>query len=221
MLTEADVPKTIPMPFHYDAYRFTDPERIDAIVDSFPLALVISSDGLQPHANHVPLFRCAGSRDLFGHVDAANPQFAGQRRIRARIVFVGPDSYIPPEAYVTRQLPTWNYVSVHVSGVIDVVTDLTHKLDVLRETAACLQPEDAPYQFDAQDERVQRFAPHILALRIRVEHEEARIKLSQDKSPADQHAALEHLLATRSRSPRRLLETFLPPAESVERAQHA
>ncbi|RDK02664.1 FMN-binding negative transcriptional regulator [Paraburkholderia lacunae] len=213
MLTEAEVPAVAPVPFHYDAFRFNDPERIDALVDSFPLALVVSIDGPQPHANHVPLFRVAGSRDLFGHVDAANPQFAGLRRIHARIVFMGPDSYIPPEAYVTRQLPTWNYVSVHMSGIVEIVNDPAHKLDVLRETALRLQPDDAPYQFDPHDERVKRFAPHILALRVRVEHEEARIKLSQDKSLADQHAALDHLLASRTRSPRPLLETFLPPAE--------
>ncbi len=217
MLTEPIVPAAAPLPFHYDAYRFTDPERIDPIVDSFPLALVVSTDGPQPHANHVPLFRVAGSRDLFGHVDAANPQFAGLRRIHARIVFMGPDSYIPPEAYVTPQLPTWNYVSVHMTGVVEIVDSLPHKLEVLRETAGRLQPDDAPYQFDLQDERVKRFAPHVLALRVMVEHEEARIKLSQDKGLSDQHAALDHLLASRARSPRPLLETFLPPQDAAPR----
>ncbi|MCC8397336.1 FMN-binding negative transcriptional regulator [Paraburkholderia sp. MMS20-SJTR3] len=208
------VPPAAQVPFHYDAFRFNDPERIDAIVDSFPLALFISTDGPRPLASHVPLLRMSGSRNLFGHVDAANPQFAGLRRIHAHIVFMGPDSYIPPEAYVTRQLPTWNYVSVHMSGVVEIINDLPRKLEVLRETAAFLQPDDAPYQFDAQDERVKRFAPHILALRVTVEHEEARIKLSQDKGPSDQHAALDHLLANRARSPRPLLETFLQPLDA-------
>jgi transcriptional regulator len=105
-------------------------------------------------------------------------------------------------------------VSVHVSGVVEIVTDLRHKLDVLRDTAAWLQPAGAPYQFDENDERVKRFAPHILAWRVRVEHEEARIKLSQDKSLAEQRAALERLLASRARSLRPLLETFLFRAES-------
>ncbi|CAH2773824.1 MAG: FMN-binding negative transcriptional regulator [uncultured Caballeronia sp.] len=213
MLTETDAPTQALAPFHYDVYRFNDPERIDAIVDSFPLALVVSANGAQSHASHVPLLRVAGSRDLFGHVDAANPQFSEPNRIRARIVFIGPDSYIPPEAYVTRQLPTWNYVSVHVTGLIDVVDDPARKLEVLRETAARLQPEDVPYQFDPLDERVERFAPHVLALRVTVEYEEARIKLSQDKSLADQHAAFEYLLMNRAHSPRPLLETFLSPAE--------
>lgn len=210
-LTAIDPLHDEPASFHYDAYRFTDPERVDGIVDSFPLALVISANGL--HATHVPLFRMADSRELFGHVDAANPQFAGQSRFTARIVFMGPESYIPPEAYLTRQLPTWNYVSVHITGVVEVSNDPVVKIEVLRETAARLQPDDAPYQFDAQDERVKRFAPHILALRVSVDYEEARIKLSQDKRPEDQRAALEHLLAMRTRSPRALLETFVPPKE--------
>lgn len=55
------------------------------------------------------------------------------------------------------------------------------------------------------------FVSHVLGLRVLVEHEEARIKLSQDKGLADQHAALDHMLATRARSPKPLLETFLPP----------
>ncbi|MCF7697292.1 MULTISPECIES: FMN-binding negative transcriptional regulator [Mycetohabitans] len=208
-----------PVSFHYDAFRFTDPERIDAIIDSFPLALIASTDAGLSHASHVPLFRERQSRNLFGHVDAANPQFCGANTTRARIVFTGPDSYIPPEAYVTRQLPTWNYVAVHLVGTVHVVTDLAQKIEVLRETAARLQPDDARWQFDANDERVARFAPGVLALRVHVEHEEARIKLSQDKGLEDQYAALDCLLSTRARSLRPLLETFLPPWEEAAHAR--
>jgi transcriptional regulator len=124
---------------------------------------------------------------------------------------MGRGSYIPREAYATRQLPRWTYVSVHMGSMIEIVANLPDELDVLRETAA--GPDDAPYQFDPNGEHVERSASHILALRVRVEHEETRIKLPQDKSLPYQHAALDDLPATRTRSPRPLLETFLPPAD--------
>jgi transcriptional regulator len=196
-----------PAPFHYEAYRCTDPECVDAIVEEFPLALVISHDGR--YASHVPLFRLSGTRCLFGHVDGANPQFMEKTPFPARIVFTGPNSYIPPEAYVTRQLPTWNYISVHMTGIVQVCNEAAMKLDVLRKTVDQCQPNEAPYQFDAQDERVRHFAPHILVLQILVKYEEARLKLSQDKSPEDQRAALEYLIGVQAGCRRRLLEMLL------------
>lgn len=201
------------MQFHYETYRSTRREDIDAIVGAFPLAMVVSATGI----SHIPLFRDAATGLLSGHADAANPQFAGDGEFSARLVFMGPDSYIPPEAYVSRQLPTWNYVAVHMHATVSVLTDLPEKLDILRRTAQRLQPHGAPYQFDADDPRVQRFAPHIAGLRVRVLEEEARIKLSQDKAVADQMAALKHMLAMRACGLRPLLESLL----CLERDPHA
>lgn len=190
--------------FHYQEYSCQNPALIDLMIGHYPLALVSSEYQGTLQTSHVPLFRDA-DRSLFGHVDRRNLQFQGRRIFQARLVFMGPQSYIPPEAYRSRQLPTWNYVAVHMQAEVEVVDDPEESLKILGATAARLQPRDAPYQFDPADPRVAANLPHILALRFRCSHEEGRFKLSQDKGEADRAAALEHLMQQNAASQRELL----------------
>ena len=194
--------------FHYREYACQHPELIDLMISHYPLALVSSECQGALQASHVPLFRDA-DRSLFGHVDRRNPQFQGRDHFRARLVFMGPQSYIPPEAYRSRQLPTWNYVAVHMEAQVQVVDDPAEAGQILHATAARLQPPDAPYQYDPADPRIARNLPHILGLRIRCIHEEGRFKLSQDKGEADRAAALDHLLQQNAASQRELLNMLM------------
>jgi transcriptional regulator len=200
--------------FHYREYCCTQPDLIDRMIERYPLALISSEHQGQCHASHVPLFRAA-DRSLFGHVDRRNPQFS-QRRFAARLVFMGPQRYIPPEAYHSRLLPTWNYVAVHMDAEIDVLDDIESALGALRDTCERLQPPQAPFQFDCEDPRVIANAPHILALRVRSLHEEGRFKLSQDKRALDSDAALEHLLQRDGDSERTLLRALRDFAAAAE-----
>jgi len=200
--------------FHYDAYRSEDSKAIDAVIAQFPLATIITCDG-GIKVSHIPLFRNPENRRIFGHVDAINPQFKGVHRIEGNLIFSGPNRYIPPEAYTTRQLPTWNYVTVHIDVVIEIVTELDRKLDILRMTTERLQPSTAAaFRFDPGDPRIQRLAPGITGLSIIALREEGRFKLSQDKSGDDQIAALNHLLAENPENNRSLLMGLLAPHAS-------
>ncbi|MDZ5458711.1 FMN-binding negative transcriptional regulator [Azohydromonas lata] len=194
--------------FHYQEYTSLRADLIDQMISQYPLALVCSEYQGVMHASHIPLFRDA-DRSLFGHVDRRNLQFQGRGVFPAKLVFMGPQSYIPPEAYHSRQLPTWNYVSVHMDVKIQVVDHPEAVQHVLHATAARLQPADAPYQFDAADSRVIKYLPHILGLRIHSHHEEGRFKLSQDKPHADREAALEYLLQQHGACRRELMATLL------------
>jgi len=195
-------------PFHYTVYRSEQAALIERVIQRFPLALITSIRDGEILASHVPVFRDVDG-SLLAHADRLNLQFVNQRLVRARLVFMGPQSYIPPEAYATRQLPTWNYVSVHMEASIEVIDDPDAIADVLRLAAARLQPAEAPYQFEKNDPRVVRNLHHIVALRLRTLWEEGRFKLSQDKCAADQRSAMEHLLSRNSSQDRSLVELLL------------
>jgi transcriptional regulator len=199
--------------FHYREYTCTRPDLIDALIRHYPLALINSETQGQLHASHIPLFR-AGDRSLFGHVDRRNPQFCGSARFPARLVFMGPQSYIPPEAYRSRLLPTWNYVAVHIEADIEVVDDASAVRQILSETTGLLQPPHAAFQYDADDPRIDANVPHILGLRIHPRYEEGRFKLSQDKCQEDRLAALEHLLQRDEEGERELMEALMRFAQA-------
>ena len=198
-----------PAPFHYSEFRFTDAARVAAIVRAFPLALVVSECNGMAYASHIPLMWPEASSQLLGHTDARNPQFCAAGSVDARIFFCGPQSYVPTDAYVTRQLPTWNYVAVHLSARIDVLNAPAAKLDILAQMAAVLDGPQAAPAFAGQEERVRQLLSNITGLRVHIQHQEARIKLSQDKSPEDQRAALDHLLAMQGAGARSFLESLM------------
>src|SRR3954468_24195060 len=95
-----------------------------AFIEAHPLATLVTStttEGLV--ATHLPLVldRAAGPMGtLVGHVARANPQsrcIAGEAP-EALVIFTGPDAYVSPEWYATKQetgrvVPTWNYIAVH------------------------------------------------------------------------------------------------------------
>lgn len=118
----------------YTPKHFEEP-RIDVmheLMRARPLATLVtlSSGGLA--ANHIPLHLAdapAPFGTLRGHVARANPvwnDFA--KDIEVLAIFHGPDSYITPSWYATKQetgkvVPTWNYAVVHAYGALRVIDD--------------------------------------------------------------------------------------------------
>lgn len=186
--------------FHYPIYRSTRLEEIRRVVECFPLALIVSRAGEQWAASHIPLFwHSEGAERLIGHVDVANPQFDVERPLPVYVTFLGPSGFIPPEAYVSRQLPTWNYVSVHIEGTLTVERETGRNLETLRETAVRLSGTPTHFRVEDEDPRIQRWIQSIRGVSIEVERFEGRFKLSQDKSPADVEAAASYLIQENAR----------------------
>jgi transcriptional regulator len=116
-------------PKHFEEPRI---EVMHELMRARPLATLVtlSSDGL--NANHIPLHLAdepAPFGTLRGHVARANPlwhDFAKDVEVLA--IFHGPDSYITPNWYATKQetgkvVPTWNYAVVHAYGSLRVIDD--------------------------------------------------------------------------------------------------
>jgi transcriptional regulator len=83
-------------------------------------------------ANHIPmLLRTAGGAfgTLVAHVARANPVWKDtDLSMPVLLIFQGPQSYISPSWYATKQehgkvVPTWNYAVVQASGLMQVHDD--------------------------------------------------------------------------------------------------
>ena len=103
----------------------------DAIRNSgLAILVTVGADGIE--ASHVPMLldpEPAPFGTLHGHVARSNPQW--QRAAsdsHALAIFLGPDAYISPAWYATKQetgkvVPTWNYVAIHASGPLRFFDD--------------------------------------------------------------------------------------------------
>ena len=175
-------------------------DRLDVqhrLIATHPLGLLISAGpgGLQ--ANHVPFLVDAAASErgtLRAHLARANPHIGELANVtECLIVFQGPQQYISPSLYPTKQetgkvVPTWNYITVHAWGrpqVIDDASWLRKQIDDLTRhnegrRAAPWQVSDAPEAF------VTAQVKGIVGIEIPIARIEGKWKVSQNRPAIDQ-----------------------------------
>jgi transcriptional regulator len=176
-------------PAHFDESR---PEVLQALIHAHPLATLVtlSPDGLT--ANHIPLhFQADGSPlgCLVGHVARANPVWQNtDGSVDVLVVFQGPNAYITPSWYATKQdtgkvVPTWNYAVVHARGKLLIRDDphwVRQQLESMttQHEATRAQPwavADAPREF------TDRLLQAIVGIEIPITQWQGKWKVSQNQ----------------------------------------
>lgn len=167
---------------------------IRLLPDASFATLVSAGDDNVPVATHLP-FAYDETRGEFGtliaHMARANPHGKFLEKREALVIFQGPHSYISPSYYATDiNVPTWNYVAVHAYGMPEIVEgkDLVRKL-LDRLTFENEKDMTAPWRADQLDtKRLEGLMRGIVAFEIPLRRIEAKAKLGQNKSAADQAA---------------------------------
>lgn len=193
--------------------------------------VVAVSDGT-PVASHVPLhvssrtdrkvsFHLARANPLHG-ILAAHPQ--------ALIIVSGPDGYISPDWYESaHQVPTWNYVSVHLTGKAHILPaeDALAHVDSLSHQFESRLAGKKPWTTDKMPAaKRDAMLRAIVPVAFSVERIEAQWKLSQNKTLADQESVLRmlewrgdwHSLAL-AQAMRRRLAGLAPRAECLKKEE--
>lgn len=154
---------------------------------------LIAVDGGQPVASHLPFLieRPAGRTRVACHVARANPLHEMiARNPRVLLTVIGPDAYVSPDWYVsTDQVSTWNYVSVHLSGLARILpaeAALPHVDALSAVFERRLLPKQPWTSAKMSPQRREAMLRAIVPLEIEVEKIEAQWKLGQHKSAADQ-----------------------------------
>jgi len=87
---------------------------------AFGVLAVNAPDG--PLLSHIPFLLDDDGETVWLHLVRSNPIVNHIKEPQsARIAISGPDSYISPDWYgVIDQVPTWNYVAVHLMGQLEL-----------------------------------------------------------------------------------------------------
>jgi transcriptional regulator len=86
-------------------------------------AILISTVEGKPWATHVPLILSADGKKLSGHLARGNKQWKAWNDTTDMLaIFTGPHTYISSSWYDHENVPTWNYIAVHVYGKIRTIT---------------------------------------------------------------------------------------------------
>ena len=177
------------------AFKDDDLQNIRAIICSSRLATLVTATADGPIATPLPLFldETEGERGvLYGHLAKGNPQWRLAPNGEALTIFMGPEAYVTPSWYATKQetgkvVPTWNYIAVHAYGPVEFFNEPERLLDVVtrltdiheKSRAMPWAVGDAPADFIASQ------LHGIVGLRIPVTRFEGKRKMSQNRPEAD------------------------------------
>ncbi len=153
---------------------------------------------------------------LYGHVARANPQWRNPPAGEAMAIFMGPDAYVTPSWYATKQatgkvVPTWNYVAVHAYGPVEFFEDADRLLDVVtRLTDLHEGPRAGPWAVtDAPADFIRAQLRGIVGLRMPITRIEGKRKMSQNRSLEDR-AGVAAGLASSERASDQAVATLIP-----------
>jgi transcriptional regulator len=175
-------------------------DRLDVqhrLILAHPLGLLISAGAGGLQANHIPFLVDAAASErgtLRAHLARANPQIAEFANVtECLVVFQGPQQYISPSLYPTKQdtgkvVPTWNYITVHAWGrprVMDDAAWVRKQVDDL--TRHNEESRTAPWQVsDAPETFVTAQVKGIVGVEIPIARIEGKWKVSQNRPAIDQ-----------------------------------
>src|SRR5215831_10941291 len=120
----------------------TNDARIEALINDYGFATLISTHSTGPQVTHAPMQFDSKRRTLIGHIARANPHaklLADGAHVL--VIFHGPHGYVSPTWYVDESanspnVPTWNYVVVHISGRVSRIDDDTRKWKIVTDLAS-------------------------------------------------------------------------------------
>ena len=171
------------------------------VIKSYPLATLISVKNNQPFITHLPLIYDEINDKLIGHIDKYNPQSELLKDDNeVTVIFSGPQCYISPSVYTTTQLPTWNYIKVHLKGNVKRIESKEALKQSLIEMTEFLEAPDHKYVLDADNQRMIGNLNYIEMFEITITDWEGKFKLSQDKKAKDTENAREELIRANQES---------------------
>lgn len=183
---------------------------IAAIRDiGFGALVAMSADGLS--ATHIPMLVRQGPNgeiELEGHVARPNEMWRiAQSGVQALAIFQGPQAYIHPGWYPTKQIdgravPSWNYIAVHAHGRLEAVGDpawlLSHLSDLTNINEAS---RTEPWALsDAPRDYLDAMMRAIVGLRLRVDRFEGNWKMGQKQPVENRLGAIAGLSASANAS---------------------
>jgi transcriptional regulator len=176
----------------YIPEHFCVREDADAVafMRNHPFAILISNNGSEPFATHLPfsIQEREGKVSLRGHVAKANPHWRYlEQQPQCIAIFQGPHAYISPSNYTAYEsVPTWNYAAVHVYGharLFSSEADVHAMLYVLMEE---FEPEYRMQWEDLSSTFRENMLRQIVGFEIEVSKIEGKFKLSQNRTREDQ-----------------------------------
>lgn len=168
-------------------YREEDREKILEFLKQNNFPALVTYDGEMPIATHLPVEIIEsddGTLTILGHMSRANPQWRSFDEQEVLLIFQGAHTYISPRWYDHVNVPTWNYMMVHVYGKVRLVEG--EELHSLLSRLVKNHEEPTAYSLEAlPQDFVQKEMNGVVGFAVDVTRVYAGYKLSQNRNDGD------------------------------------
>lgn len=167
-------------------YKNNDIVEIHNFLKNNSFGILINTIDGKPWGTHIPLEigeNIDGKDVLVGHIAKANPQSKNLvDGDEVLCIFNGPHSYVSSSWYQKEEVPTWNYIAVHVYGTVKLQNEeelikSLHKLVDKYEKSS-----EHPISLNDMSSKTMRQVSGIIGFEILISDIQAVNKLSQGRS---------------------------------------
>ncbi|MGC4039638.1 MAG: FMN-binding negative transcriptional regulator [Flavobacterium sp.] len=167
-----------------ELYKNENQQEIQDFIHQNGFAILVNQTNGKLWATHIPLLleEKDGKQFLAGHISAENPQ-AESFKTNAEVlaVFSGAHAYVSSSWYDHENVPTWNYIAVHIYGKLRIHS-LDESIEALKKLVDKYEARSKkPVRVEDLSKKTMMQARGIVSFEIEISSIEAKKKLSQNR----------------------------------------
>lgn len=183
-----------------EIYKNENQKEIKKFLQENSFGILINQTNGKLCATHIPLeleTNEEGNEILYGHISKENPQWNGFiDNDQVLAVFTGPHSYISSSWYDHENVPTWNYIAVHVYGKIKIIEGEAVIESLKKLVDKYEQNSKNPVRIADLSKKTMMQTRGIVAFEIEITEIQATRKLSQNRDEKNHQNIISELEKT-------------------------
>jgi len=176
------------IPHHY---KNENPQEVKEFIKKNSFGILINLVDGKPWATHIPLEleKKHEKEVLVGHIAKGNPQWKSfTDKAQVLCIFNGPHAYVSSSWYKEEEVPTWNYIAVHMYGKLTVLNEKDTMESLHRLVNRYEADSENPISLHQLTPKTLRQVKGVIGFSIEIEEIQAAYKLSQTRK--DDHARI-------------------------------
>lgn len=171
---------------HTPRYLMTEPEEVKRLIRHNPWATFVSQTANGIVASHYPVLldEDAEGVSIISHFGRPDEELHELGECEMLIIIQGPHDYVSASWYEPGDvIATWNHVTAHLYGVPEILSEDENYRMLSKLTDHFEQHYPNGRSLSEDESGTRRAAKGSVGLRMHVDRFDARVKLSQNKSP--------------------------------------
>lgn len=177
-------------------YKNEDLKQVREFIKNNSFGILVNQVDGRPWATHIPIELDtdeAGKDILISHVSKANPQWKSfNEQEEVLCIFNGPHSYVSSSWYKDEEVPTWNYIAVHVYGKITILSEEEVLMSMHKLVDKYERESKDPISLHDLSDKTMAQIRGVVGFKIEITDIQATYKLSQGREQ-DHHKIISEL----------------------------